>query len=59
MVSTSLHKNLNKNKLSKYATKVYLVSNPHPKRVLQHIANPSMIYTKNAKAHKLQVNAET
>jgi hypothetical protein len=59
MVSTSLHKNLNKNKLFKYATKVYLVSKPRPKRVLQPIANPSVIYTKNAKAHKLQVNAET
>ena len=40
--------------LSTYATAVHLVFNCHPNRVLQPIANPSLIYTKKVKTHKLQ-----
>ena len=37
--------------LSTCATAVHLIWNCHPNRVLQPIANPSLIYTKKVNAH--------
>ena len=51
---TSLHINLNYYILSRCETMVLLVWNSRPKKVMQHKANPSLIYTNNVKAHKLQ-----
>ena len=55
MAPTSMHKTETKTNYLDVQLRFTLVCNPHPKRDLQPIANPSKIlYTKKVKAYKLQ-----